>query len=188
MPPASHTLADEVDFVSFHFYAPADELPAAYAGIRQITDKPIVLTEFGLPTWNSPFFPNGHSQPEQAVYYADVLGNLRQTDSAGYMAWTLYDFTRVPANVAGGFPWETGPQRKLGVLNENGEPKPAASLLAEDADLEQIIRPPAWARFLKPFWLTVAVLSLIFLVGIQWLWQRRQTIQAFRDNVFEHYF
>lgn len=154
-PEAARALADQIDFVSFHFYAPAEQLRAQYSALRTAApDRPIVLTEFGLPTWNSFFFPNGHSAPEQAVYYADILATLRATDSAGYLAWTLYDFSSVPGDVAGRWPWQRGPQAHLGVLRADGQPKPAAALLAPSADLN-VIRIPGWARLLKPFWFTV---------------------------------
>lgn len=154
-PDAARTLAEDLDFVSFHFYAPAEQLLPEYTALRAaVPDRPIVLTEFGLPTWNSFFFPNGHSEPEQAMYYADVLSALRATDSGGYLAWTLYDFADVPANVAGTWPWQRQPQKYLGILRGDGEPKPVAALLAPNADLA-VTRIPAWARFLKPFWVTV---------------------------------
>jgi hypothetical protein len=160
-PEAAPTLAEHLDFVSFHFYAPAAQLPARYTALRAaVSDRPIVLTEFGLPTWNSFFFPNGHSEPEQAMYYADVLSAMRATDSSGYLAWTLYDFGDIPANVAGSWPWQRQPQKYLGVLRGDGEPKRAAALLTPNAKLE-VTRIPAWARFFKPFWFTVFSVVLL---------------------------
>ncbi len=158
-PEAAHALPELVDLVSFHYYAPAAELSQAYSALRAaVGDRPIVLQEFGLPTWNSFFFPHGHSRPEQAQYYADILATLRENDAAGYLAWTLYDFTHVPSTVAGRYPWQTGPQKHLGVLDRNGATKPAAALLAPNATLD-VPRVPGWARFLKPFWLTVFAVS-----------------------------
>ncbi len=155
-PEAAHALPNVVDVVSFHYYAPASQLSTAYQSLRaSVADRPILLTEFGLPTWNSFFFPNGHSRQEQAVYYGDVLGVLRTTDASGYLAWTLYDFGHVPPTVAGRYPWQVGPQKHLGVLLQNGAAKPAAALLKPDASLD-VPRIPSWARFLKPFWLTSA--------------------------------
>jgi hypothetical protein len=159
--PASATrLSEIVDFVSFHFYTPASGLPADYSKVKQAAgQKPIAITEFGLPTWNS-FFPNGHSEPEQAEYYADVIGFLRGTESPAYLAWTLYDFSYVPGNVAGALPWQNGPQKELGIIKSDGKAKPAAALLAPDAS-QDVTRVPAWARFLKPFWLALAAIILL---------------------------
>ena len=150
-----------VDLVSFHFYAPANELAKQYATLQaQVGDKPIALQEFGLPTWNSFLFPNGHSEPEQAEYYANILEILRQTEANNYLAWTLYDFSSVPSSVGGRMPWQSEPEKYLGVLHADGTEKPAARLLAPNASLN-VPRLPVWSRFLKPFWLTVAVVLLV---------------------------
>jgi hypothetical protein len=168
-PQAAPTLAAEVDIVSFHFYAPAAELPAQQAALRRAApERPLLLGEFGLPTWNSWLFPHGHTEAEQAAYYADVLGALRSSESAGYLAWTLYDFAEVPPQVAGRFPWQTGPQRHLGVLRVDGTPKQAAALLAPGAALE-VPRPAPLARFVKPFWLTLYSSALLTAVAL-WRW------------------
>ena len=159
-PDAAHNLAGEVDFISFHFFAPADQLAAGYAGLRaRAPGKPIALTEFGLPTWNS-IFPNGHSEAEQARYYADILAAARASDTAGAIAWTLYDFSYVPREVAGRMPWRTGPERQLGLVRADDSLKPAARLLAPGAALDAPAV-PAWARWVKPFWLLVFALGLV---------------------------
>ena len=174
-PAAALMLPNSSDFVSFHFYAPAVTLPAQLATIKSaVANRPVLITEFGLPTWNSPFFPNGHSEFEQAEYYADILNATRSGDVGGYLAWTLYDFTNVPATVAGRYPWQTGPQKYLGVLRADGTPKPAAKLLAPNASLD-VVRVPAWARFFKPFWLTLIIsLSILGWLAFQ-IYQRKLT-------------
>lgn len=151
----AHLLADAVDFVSFHYYAPADQLVEKMAALETaVSDKPIVLTEFGLPTLNSPFRPHGHTQNEQAVYYSDIRQALAQTDHGGYMAWTLYDFTRMPFGVGGG-----APQKHLGIIDKRGDLKAAAFFLAEELPP----RTPKWRitdRLFKPFYYT-ALLTLL---------------------------
>ncbi|MBP7961000.1 MAG: cellulase family glycosylhydrolase [Caldilineaceae bacterium] len=175
---ADPALADLLDLVSFHFYAPAVELADRYAALRVVAlDRPILLGEFGLPTWNSPLFPHGHTEAEQAVYYADLLTALGATDAAGSLAWTLYDFEHVPATVAGRWPWQTGPQRQLGLLRGDDTPKPAAALLAPGADLT--VPPlPAYARLLKPFWLTVLAGLILapLLLGALTIWYLRRRV------------
>jgi Cellulase (glycosyl hydrolase family 5) len=186
---AAAAFGGSVDLLSFHDYLPPDGLLGRYALVRQAAPgRPVILGEFGLPTWNSPFFPNGHTEAEQLSYYAAVLSAMRSTDAAGEMAWTLYDFSSVPANVAGRMPWQVGPQRQLGVLRADGTPKPAAALFAPGARLD----PPAaapWARLLKPFWVFYGLLALIagltlvrYRVRIvRWLaggWRRRLSARA----------
>ncbi|MEI7771488.1 MAG: cellulase family glycosylhydrolase, partial [Chloroflexales bacterium] len=148
---AARRLAGAVDIVQFHYYAPAESFGAAYAVLRGAAPgRPLLLGEFGLPTWDG-YFPNGHTEAEQAAYYAALLSQLRGLDSAGHMAWTLYDFADVPASVAGRWPWQTGPQRQMGLIRADSSEKPAAALLAPGADLT-IPPAPIWARWLKRFW------------------------------------
>lgn len=178
-PNAAQALTDVVDLISFHYYALASDLPGAFASIRAVApDRPIMLGEFGLPTWNSFFFPHGHTEREQASYYADVLTAMRATDGAGYLAWTLYDFPEVPPSVAGRFPWQVGPQGHLGVIRADGTAKPAAALLAPGAVLDGVPREYALARFFKPFWLLMLTtfacgVAIMALVG-RWVWRKRR--------------
>ncbi|MBP1464904.1 cellulase family glycosylhydrolase [Candidatus Chloroploca sp. M-50] len=167
-PMAARRLADQVDIVQFHYYAPVVEFAPAYAALRtEVPDRPVLLGEFGLPTWNS-VFPHGHTEAEQAVYYADLLTAMREVDAVGTLAWTLYDFTHVPATVAGRWPWQTGPQAHMGVIRADGREKPAAALLAPGAVLD-VPPVPGWARWLKPFWLLVAGGIIAVTAGGVWL-------------------
>lgn len=150
------TLAEQVDFVSFHYYAPASELGQEIEALETaVSPRPILLTEFGLPTWNSYFFPNGHTEAEQARYYADILHTSREHTIAGTLAWTLYDYPQVPTEVGGRWPWQKEPQKHLGIIDNHGQAKPAAALLNPQANLSQAPNPPSWYRWFKPFWLTV---------------------------------
>ncbi len=182
--PAAMALTDAVDIVSFHFYGRADDFSAELDQLRTVSgDKPLVLQEFGLPTWNSWLFPNGHTENEQAEYYADILEIARAEELDGYIGWTLYDFPEVPANVAGGRPWETGPQQQLGIFKADGTPKVAAPLISPNANLSLAPTVTTWERFTKPFWRTVFVAALIsfrlafWLVGVMHrvLTRQRQT-------------
>lgn len=168
-----------LDLVSFHDYLPPETLANRYAALRTAHPTvPIVLGEYGLPTWNSPLFANGHTEDEQAQYYADVLKEIRDSDAVGAVAWTMYDFDQIPATVAGRWPWQTGPQSRLGILRANGSPKPAAMLLAPDAELA-VSRVPGYARFLKPFWLFWIVVGCgIVVIGWRWQQRRRQRVGA----------
>jgi hypothetical protein len=176
---AAESLIDAVDMVTFHDYRPPEGFPERLKTLRRAvgSDKPIMLGEFGLPSWNS-IFPNGHTEAEQAEYYAKMLRAVRESNLAGSVAWTLYDFTSIPASVAGRLPWQSGPEANLGIVRANGSLKPSAYLLNPNASLD-ITPLPAYARFLKPFWLLVGafgitLLSIIsFLVG-RWILRRRK--------------
>ncbi len=177
-PTAAQDLTNVVDFVSYHFYGPADALPPRYTALRgAVPGKPLVLGEFGLPTLNSFWYPFSHTEAEQASHYAAVLNFLRSTESAGYLAWTLYDFEHVPDTVAGSSLLQTEPQKHYGILRGDGTPKPAARLVAPSALLE-VDRSPPVERYLKPFWLTVlaAFAGVLLCMGVGiWWWLKRLT-------------
>ena len=159
---ASHPIVG--DIVSFHHYAPADELPQVVAEIRSAQPgTPLMLTEFGLPTWNT-VLPNGHTEQEQAAYFADVLTIAAILDLDGVLAWTLWDLAFAPPD-AGKFPWHTGPQTRLGVIRPDGTEKPAAALLGPGADLASVPRPGLKARLTKPLWLLLLGVVSIGLIG-----------------------
>ncbi len=162
-PEAAQTLADVVDFVSFHYYREAEMLGEVYATLKTaVSDRPIILTEFGLSTWNSPFFPGGHTEAEQAAYYAQVL-SFAETAEMGWLAWTLYDFEHVPGGVAGQLPWRSGPQRRYGLLRPDGSMKPAGEILLSATPATS----PSWQARFKPFWITAVLVMGIF-ISIVW--------------------
>ncbi len=182
---AAKVLASDVDIVSFHYYGTSANFPNELADLRRFTgDKPLMLQEFGIPTWNSWLFPNGHTQNEQAEYYAEILQITRDEQLDGYLAWTLYDFSVVPDNVAGGRPWEIGPQRQLGIYHVDGTPKRAAAYISPNADLSTAPTVTVWERFTKPFWRTLFVITLVGTRLVFWLlsrikryWQTRRAPQ-----------
>ncbi|MEM7537086.1 MAG: cellulase family glycosylhydrolase [Chloroflexota bacterium] len=182
LPESAFAHADLLDFVSYHHYKAFDELPTFYGDLRfQVPDKPLVLSEIGLPTWNSPFFPNGHTEAEQAYVYAETQKALKRTDSAGHIFWTLYDFNAVPSSVAGAMPWQKGPQAWMGIRRKDGSFKPAAALVPPDAKLN--VEPePAWRRFTKPFWITVFISMFIggMIVFAFVMWLRDYVVKTFR--------
>lgn len=161
-PENAQLLHEVVDFVSFHYYGPADELAGKMQNLQTaVSDKPIVMTEFGLPTYNSFFSFEGHSENEQAIYYSDIRKVLNETENGGYMAWTLYDFSSVSRHVGGG-----ASQKHLGVIDGNGRLKAAAFLLAEEANFS--IPQLSFAdRFLKPVYVTALIgLGTMAVVGL----------------------
>ena len=173
---AAETQVAAIDVVSFHYYAPATALPQAYTVLQSaVFGRPILLTEFGLSTWNSPFFPGGHNEAEQAAYYADILHFWRTSGGAGYLAWTLYDFSTIPANVVGGLPWQSGPQRGFGLIKSDGTFKAAARVLTQNG-LDNTPPVSLWERTIKPFNGTLLVGVLLALQATMWVrrWRGRK--------------
>lgn len=175
---ARSPVSAQLDFVSFHYFGTAPELPATWQALATaLPDKPILLGEFGMSTWNS-LWPDGHTEAEQAAYYAGILAAERRFRSAGYLAWTLHEYARVTLPQYR-LPWVSAKQARLGVVRLDGSLKPAAALLAPDADLT-VPAIPGWRRFVKPFWLAVFALGFGGLVAAMF-WLRRRATRRQRE-------
>ena len=76
--------------------------------------------------WN----PIQYSQKKQASFYADLLTNIDALTLSSY-SWTLHDFQKVPLSVVGRRPWRRAYQRHYGLIDTDGNPKPAFNILAQ---------------------------------------------------------
>lgn len=120
---ATH-LFDKVDFVSFHFYNALDDFEKEYSTLEKATKKPIVVQEFGLPSYKGIWNWNGNTKEDQAEYHKKIQALFKKNGLA-FMSWTLYDFPVVPNQVAGKWPWQKLRQKKFGFIDEMGTRKPA---------------------------------------------------------------
>jgi hypothetical protein len=173
-PEAAAHLTDVVDFISFHYFEDlVDYAPRLQALLDAAGGKPVLLQEFVLPTWNS-FWPHGHSEAEQAIYYATLLRAHRRFPTAGFMVWTLHDFESVPL-AEFSLPWQRATQARMGLLRLDGSAKPAAAVIAAKGAVELTPLPP-WQRWVKPFWLMLYGLAGggLFAIGLAWWWWRRR--------------
>ncbi len=157
-------MSELVDVVTFHWYLPIDALRPAIEKLRaNAAGRPMMIGEYGLPTWNS-VFPGGHTELEQAAYYADLLTIAANENIQSTMAWTLHDLKFAPSEST--FPWQVGPQTNLGILRLDGSQKPAAALLRPGADLDSVPRIGLLNRFDKVFWklvlFVIILLALLF--------------------------
>ncbi|MEM7799571.1 MAG: hypothetical protein AAF633_10305 [Chloroflexota bacterium] len=186
-PEAAVVHADKVDFVSYQFNGHPDELLGRLAPLQAAAGpaKPLVLSQFGLSTWNSFFFPNGTTEEEQANYYAEMVNLIESNEIGGYLAWTLYDFPHVPSYVVGPLPWERNPQEKLGLIREDGTLKPAARFVTPREErivpyelglLDRIIRPfyitVVFSMMMATF-LTIALTFYLWVTGRFGQWRKR---------------
>lgn len=120
-PEVSDVLADEVDFVSFHFYRSPEEL-TGYLRNNLNSHKPLFAGETGMHSYDSWWFPFGKSEAEQADYVGEVLEILKHY-RISYGIWTLHDFANVPSTVAGRAPWKKNPQKRYGLIDHKGNQK-----------------------------------------------------------------
>jgi endo-1,4-beta-mannosidase len=175
-PEAATAMTNTVDFISFHYFEDSAEYgPRLARLLAAAPDKPVILQEFVMSTWNS-FWPNGHTEEEQALYYADLLRQHRNQPTAGYLVWTLHDFDSVPL-AEFSLPWQQATQAHMGLIRRDGSSKPAAALIRPGVSLA-VASLPRWQRFTKPFWQMVfggsAVVLLGWLVWVGRRWLRRR--------------
>jgi hypothetical protein len=124
-------LKDKLDFVSFHYYEDINEFEVAYELLEsKIINKPIVLGEFGVSSYNGFWKPFGGSEKTQATYYKELQKVLTKK-KISFMSWTLYDFDIVPKEVVGRRPWRVNPQKKFGFINTKGDKKPAFEFISK---------------------------------------------------------
>ncbi len=124
-------LKDQLDFVSFHYYEDVANFEKSYEGLAsKITDKPIVLGEFGLSSYRGFWKPFGNSKNKQASYHQKMQKVLSKK-KIPFMSWTLYDFKTVPKEVVGKLPWRVKPQKAFGFIDANGNKKPAFQFISK---------------------------------------------------------
>lgn len=127
-PEVSNTLENTVDFTSFHFFRPPGELQVYLKNNSSNFKTPQFLGETGMHSYDAWWFPFGKTEKDQYNYLKEVLATTKEYQ-LNYAIWTLYDFRRIPKNVAGSALWKRNPQKKYGLINAKNEHKPAYELL-----------------------------------------------------------
>ncbi|PTQ68355.1 hypothetical protein [Celeribacter persicus] len=120
-------MADQFDLVSYHDYAPVEGARERLAAVQvQVGDKPVVITEIGVSSYNAVFgFPG--SERGQAKMLEARLAAL--SEAQGVMLWTLHDFPNVDVQAVGAKPWVRRQQSAFGLIREDGTEKPAAEVV-----------------------------------------------------------
>lgn len=119
-------LADKIDFVSYHFYNAIADFEKETIRLEKRIKKPILIQEFGVPSYNGIWNLKGYNEEEQAEYHKKMQALFKKNKLA-FMSWTLYDFPHVPDQVAGKWPWQKRRQMKFGFINERGIKKASFS-------------------------------------------------------------
>ncbi len=120
----AENLTDQVDFVSYHFYHSIDDFEFEYTALQKATKKPLVVQEFGIPSYRGFWRWFGEDEEDQAEYHKKMQALFKKNNLA-FMSWTLYDFPSVPDQVAGKWPWQKNRQKKFGFIDEKGAKKPS---------------------------------------------------------------
>ena len=117
-------LSDKVDFISYHFYNDITHVEYETNKLMKSTQKPVVIEEFGIPSYGGIWNFWESSIQKQADYHKQIQTYFKKNDYS-FMSWTLYDFPQVPDQVAGRWPWQKYRQKKFGFIDEKGTNKPA---------------------------------------------------------------
>jgi hypothetical protein len=117
-------LADKMDFISYHFYNDMQHLEYETNKLLKTTKKPVVIEEFGVPSYGGMWNLWEGSIKKQAAYHQKMQTYFKKNNYS-FMSWTLYDFPHVPDQVAGKWPWQKMRQKKFGFIDDKGNNKPA---------------------------------------------------------------
>lgn len=128
-PEAGELLSDKLDFVSFHYYGKATNFKDRFAALSNQTNKPILLSEYGLSSYRGIWNPVQFSEKKQAKHFESMTAEIENLN-LGQLAWTLYDFKSVPKKVVGKRPWRRAYQQHYGLVDDEGQWKPAAHFFA----------------------------------------------------------
>lgn len=112
-----------VDVVSLHHWSSADELRQRVQSIREKTDKPILLEEFGYSTLDI-------SEEEQARLIGENITAAQEAGLAGWMIWTAFDFPLDAACTPPACPSPDTIQHHFGLWRTDYTPKPAVEVIS----------------------------------------------------------
>lgn len=123
-------LLDQVDLVSFHSYHGFEKFKTGFDDLKAKTTKPLMIQEFGLPTYSGIWNPFGPDEEEQADFYTEFL-DFAKANNISYALWTLYDFEEIPTSVVGRLPWRKAKQKHFGLIDKNGKNKASVNVIKQ---------------------------------------------------------
>ncbi len=123
-----------VDYVSYHYYGDTGKFIDRHQALNTRTNKPIVLSEFGMTSYRGIWNPIQYSQKKQASYYAELLHDIQALNLSSF-SWTLHDFDQVPVSVVGRRPWRRAYQRHYGLIDTDGNAKPALRIFFQSGQI-----------------------------------------------------
>ena len=120
-------LSDIFNIVTYHEYEdPKSFSQRLHEVIKQVGDKPVMITELGSTTWHPPFIKS-YNESAQASRLQNQLSQARLAN--GVFIWTLNDFDHVGKEVVGPLPWRQAQQSHFGLLRSDGSLRPSAHIL-----------------------------------------------------------
>ena len=119
--------APYVDFVSFHHWWDGADLRRRIADMRNATDKPLLVEEFGYSTLSI-------SENEQAKNIQEIVETTEDESVMGWLIWTAFDFPLDATCMPPACPDQENPQHYYGIWHSDYTPKPAADMVTRLLD------------------------------------------------------
>ncbi|MBZ0283651.1 MAG: cellulase family glycosylhydrolase [Anaerolineae bacterium] len=114
--------APDVDFVSFHHWEDAARMRDRLAEIRAVTDKPVLLEEFGYSTFRV-------SPEDQARLLTEVSTAAESEGLLGWLVWTAFDFPLDATCTPPACPSLDNAEHHFGLGNADYTPKASVDIL-----------------------------------------------------------
>jgi hypothetical protein len=150
-------LADHLDVVSVHDYRDPAGLPERLAAAGAAApEHPVLLTEYGSSSWQSPLVIGGRGEIGQARDIAVARAGMDTAAGShgGRFLWALSDFSLGAPGPDGVSAWRRGVQRSFGVLAADGSTKPVVAALGGQPIPDEPILP-------SPFLLAILLATLV---------------------------
>ncbi len=112
-----------VDVVSLHHWDTAELLRDRVARLHGLTDKPILLEEFGYSTYQ-------HTQAEQGRLLRETIQAAEYDGLSGWLVWAAFDFSTDVTCIPPACPSEDNIQHHFGIWGAEYTPKLARGILA----------------------------------------------------------
>jgi len=159
-PEQADILESEVDVVSFHYYKKMERFSKFYNELKAKTNKPIVVQEFGVHSYNSFWFPFSNTEVNQAKYYRNMQEQFSKSCVTNFVSWTLYDFPEIDTSVFGSLPHKIFPQKNYGIIDVEGNYKEASKFLTKhEGSIDTSI-----LNYINKFFVSVTFLLVIFIM------------------------
>ncbi len=112
----------DVDLISFHHWSGVAEARQRIVALQAVTDKPVLLEEFGYSTQRV-------SLEDQAFIMGEVIYEVEATNAAGWLIWTAFDFPTDATCLPPNCPSEDNLEHHFGLWYADYTPKPVIGVL-----------------------------------------------------------
>ncbi len=158
-----HLYADELDYVSVHYYKKSSEFDTDISRLKtKIGEKAICIEEYGKSSFNAFWYPFKSSEKIQKAYTRELRKSMDEQKLGG-LVWSLYDFEQAPSNVFGWKPWVRSPQKYFGLYKIDGSQKEVVDLFV-NADEDIVTNTNSTLNMM--FFLFVILTALLFILSI----------------------